>query len=179
MLKSLKQEKSHAEWNLNLALLAILLGFICLQSSCSRRNGCTDPAANNYSAKAENDDGSCRYDNEIFNGLWKVSDTIINGKVIKPDEEKTLTILSDQSNKAEMQLVWKRANSTSSDTLYGNLVPLAISIPYQAHGTYFFRGSVIYLFYSDDPVKKIRLSYTLTDAQGNSIEYRGTGEKLP
>lgn len=45
-------------------LLFILLAFFGLGSiSCSKEEGCTDPDATNYDSDAEEDDGSCNYDN--------------------------------------------------------------------------------------------------------------------
>lgn len=146
--------------------------------SCQKRNGCTDPAANNYSAKAENDDNSCRYDNELFVGRWKVRDTLISNKDHKPEDEKLLTILSEQNNEASLKLIWKYTGGQYSDTLEAKLVPLAISIPEQPFGNRSFKGSIIYMFYSENPSPMIRLAYTLKDAYGNSVEIRGVGEKM-
>ena len=41
--------------------LGILLIFITIALSCSKEKGCTDPLANNFSATATQDDGSCKY----------------------------------------------------------------------------------------------------------------------
>ncbi len=41
-----------------LTITILLLGVI----SCSKNEGCTDPAANNFDIEAEKDDGSCTYD---------------------------------------------------------------------------------------------------------------------
>ena len=43
--------------------LIILVGIISLNYSCKKK-GCTDPTAENYSAEAEKDDGSCTYPTE-------------------------------------------------------------------------------------------------------------------
>jgi hypothetical protein len=159
-----------------LIIVPILLLMI---QSCRQRNGCTDPAANNFVEEAENDDGSCRYDNQLFNGRWRVRDTIIKDDALKAEDEKILTIISDEADQSEIKLIWKFSSGQTADTLQGKMVPLAISIPQQKFGTRLFRGNIIYMFYDKDPVKKIRLSYILSDQLGNEIELRGTGEKLP
>jgi cytochrome c peroxidase len=42
----------------------LILGFITLNYSCAKKEGCTDPASLNYDAEAEVDDGSCVYPKE-------------------------------------------------------------------------------------------------------------------
>jgi len=42
-------------------LTAILLAAATTFTSCSKEEGCTNPAANNYNVEAEKDDGSCTY----------------------------------------------------------------------------------------------------------------------
>ncbi|NQX97305.1 MAG: hypothetical protein HRT73_05410 [Flavobacteriales bacterium] len=44
-----------------LTLTALFLFSATLFTSCSKEEGCTDPAANNYNIEAEKDDGSCTY----------------------------------------------------------------------------------------------------------------------
>ena len=47
---------------LNTALAVILAGTVF--TSCTKKEGCTDPAANNFNIEAESDDGSCTYNKE-------------------------------------------------------------------------------------------------------------------
>ncbi|MDC3252744.1 hypothetical protein OAU25_00680 [Crocinitomicaceae bacterium] len=90
-------------WNIkNFWIVALVLVVGVSLTSC-KREGCTDPLANNYNEKAKNDDGNCTYDieeNEIVtkagsitsNETW-TSDKIYKliGKVVV-DAGVTLTI---------------------------------------------------------------------------------------
>jgi len=44
-------------------LIVLFMGAIL--TSCSKKEGCTDPAANNFNVEAETDDGSCTYEKEV------------------------------------------------------------------------------------------------------------------
>lgn len=44
-----------------LTIALFLMGVVF--TSCSKKEGCTDPVANNFNVEAETDDGSCAYDN--------------------------------------------------------------------------------------------------------------------
>jgi hypothetical protein len=47
-------------------VLSILVIFIMIFTSCSKDEGCTDPAANNFDVEATKDDGSCSYDEVVL-----------------------------------------------------------------------------------------------------------------
>jgi hypothetical protein len=50
---------------LGLLMPFLLLIFIATTTSCGKVEGCTEPNAKNFSADAEEDDGSCTYEGEI------------------------------------------------------------------------------------------------------------------
>ena len=54
--------KTHKYSALLLMIGLFLIGGII--TSCSKKEGCTDPIANNFNSEAEKDDGSCTYDDE-------------------------------------------------------------------------------------------------------------------
>lgn len=57
--------------------LAVLGGF----TSCKKETGCTDPTALNYNADADEDDGSCEYDDAVHSGELTGSETWTNDKI--------------------------------------------------------------------------------------------------
>lgn len=158
--------------------ISIILLFIVLQSSCQLREGCTDPGANNYDAKAETDDNSCRYDDELFRGRWRVRDSVWVDSIYVADTQKSLDITTI-NNKSTFRLVLSHPGGLFSDTLNATLVPLALSIPRQEATGGFFKGSIIYMFYAAPAEDKLRIDYVRENEQGIITAYRGIAERLP
>jgi hypothetical protein len=52
-------KKNKMKTTLNTLLTVILAG--TLFTSCTKKEGCTDPAATNFNVEAEKDDGTCTY----------------------------------------------------------------------------------------------------------------------
>ena len=107
---------------------------LCLALSSCDREGCTDPNANNYDDKYENDDGSCRYDSDPFDGRWEAHDSILAFGVYTADEVRTLDIRILTANRAKVKFFWRNADGTYSDTLEANSKPNTLSIPEQSFG---------------------------------------------
>ncbi len=59
-MKSTQMKSTQMKSITTFTVLVFLFGTIF--TSCSKKEGCTDPAANNFNVEAERDDGSCIYD---------------------------------------------------------------------------------------------------------------------
>jgi hypothetical protein len=55
-MKTMKTIKNLSAIVLSIVLLSVV------STSCSKKEGCTDPLANNFDSEAQSDDGSCTYD---------------------------------------------------------------------------------------------------------------------
>ena len=53
--------KMNTTKKLSIAVIA-LFATATIFTSCSKQEGCTDPAATNFDVEAEKDDGSCKYE---------------------------------------------------------------------------------------------------------------------
>lgn len=65
--------------NLRFIGLAVLTAAMTLTYTGCKTEGCTDPTANNYDEKADDDDGSCTYDRDAMIGTFSVSGSIACG----------------------------------------------------------------------------------------------------
>lgn len=155
--------------------LLFVLVLSCFVSACNKRNGCTDPSALNFNEKAENDDGSCKYEQQIFIGNWTVSDTLVHENGYTKKSLHDLSILGSTNNPSKVMLIWKFSDGTFSDTISGNLVTKAISIPTQAfNDSASIKGSIIDMFYLPAP-RRILIRYTLENQLGEISEIKGVG----
>lgn len=60
---------------------AICLAVVGGMTSCTKKEGCTDPTALNYDADAQEDNGTCEYDDAIKSGELTTSETWTNDKI--------------------------------------------------------------------------------------------------
>ena len=62
-------------------LFMLLVSITLLSISCKDKetSGCTDPAAENYDADADNDDGTCTYAREKFLGTYNANENCDSG----------------------------------------------------------------------------------------------------
>jgi hypothetical protein len=58
---------------------ALLIGAVSMTYTGCSSEGCTDPNANNYDEKADEDDGTCEFDRDAMIGTYSVSGAIACG----------------------------------------------------------------------------------------------------
>lgn len=85
-------------FNLNNLFLGLTLISFTTLTSCTKTPGCTDPLASNFNVDANEEDGSCEYDDSVITGeltedqTWTADRTyVLQGKVVVPSGV-TLTI---------------------------------------------------------------------------------------
>jgi len=66
-----------------------ILGAALIVASC-KKEGCTDPLANNYNKKATQDDGTCTYDDDVISE--EITEDITSNTTI---EDKTVSVCGD------------------------------------------------------------------------------------
>lgn len=83
---------------LSFIAIAGLAASIAVLPSCNKKEGCTDPTAANYDSDAEEDNGSCTYDDAVKSGTLSGDETwdanriyFLQGRVVVPSGV-TLTI---------------------------------------------------------------------------------------
>jgi hypothetical protein len=76
--------------------IAIVIGTFLLISSCDRKEGCTNPKAENFDPTAELEDGSCIGQRAKFIGLYQVSEVCGTGSSSYLSEIKASNITLDE-----------------------------------------------------------------------------------
>ena len=84
---------------LNFVAILGLATSVAVLPACNKKQGCTDPTSSNYDADADEDDGSCVYDDATKSGVLSGNETwdasriyFLQGRVVVPSGV-TLTIL--------------------------------------------------------------------------------------
>lgn len=82
------------------SILLILLGALVFSFTSCVQEGCTDPNAENYDAKAGDDDGSCVYSRDKFFSSYNVSETCDSGEwqytlLITPHDDDSKIVLGN------------------------------------------------------------------------------------
>lgn len=84
---------------LNALVILGLAASVAVLPACNKKEGCTDPTASNYNADAEQDNGSCAYDDDVKSGTLTADETwdasriyYLQGRLVVPNGV-TLTIL--------------------------------------------------------------------------------------
>lgn len=153
-----------------LVITMLLSSFFSL-SSCDTE-GCTDPKAGNYDAKADSDDGNCRYDADPFRGKWDWYDSIQAGpgqNTFIYNDLRLMDIRVFENDRSRVQLFWKNGDGSLSDTIFATAQPYTLSIPEQP----FEDSLVIQGNFILNPLDTlIETEYRLTRANG-IVQYRG------
>jgi hypothetical protein len=154
-------------------IFSFLILLLSLTFTSCDREGCTDPNANNYDDKYENDDGTCRYDSDPFAGRWEARDSILTFGTYVADEVRTIDIRILTANQAKVKFFWRNENGTYSDTLEANSKPNTLSIPEQSFAdTLTISGN-----FTVSRIGGIKCEYTVFN-DNVSIGRRGIANKL-
>jgi hypothetical protein len=89
--------------------------------SC-KKEGCTDQQANNYSADAKTDNGSCKYDRDAFIGTFNMTYTASCDDGDVYNGNAPITISSSSAAKNKVIFTWEGMNLTG--TIAGNSITI-------------------------------------------------------
>lgn len=108
-------------------------------TSC-KTDGCTDPTATNYDDKADNDDGTCTFERDLFLGTY--NNIIESCDNISPSAPYSITISASSSNTVTVNI----SNfGNTSVTVNGTVSGTSLSIPSQtftdSFGTFTLAGN--------------------------------------
>ena len=75
---------------LSISMLALIgLGLTVSSTSCSEKEGCTNPQAKNYDADAEKDNGTCDLSgNKLEGNVWTINEDIKKGQDVTWTKDK-------------------------------------------------------------------------------------------
>jgi hypothetical protein len=122
----------------NLFLMMAVATTISL-TSC-KTDGCTDPTATNYDDKADNDDGTCTFERDLFLGTY--NNIIESCDNISPSAPYSITISASSSNTVTVNI----SNFANTDvTVNGTVSGTNLTIPSQTFtdidGTFILAGN--------------------------------------
>ena len=108
-------------------------------TSC-KTDGCTDPTATNYDDKADNDDGSCTYERDLFLGTYNNIIETCTG--VNPSAPYSISITASSTNTVTVNI----SNFGNVDvTVDGTVSGTSLSIPSQTFtdslGTFTLAGN--------------------------------------
>ncbi len=141
----------------------IIISVLALAITACKKEGCTDPKANNYNKEAKKDDNSCKYDPTTGELIDNACKDYVSGFSIQTPNHGQLQMSFGQGTKfsimasgsgTDLSAVW--FNSAAKKTDVGMTLPIAINV-----GTNSFIGQSV----------NFGLAYTDTDNSANNYTY--------